>query len=203
MPDPADGHTPASRPGSGQPQGVPPAHTALPTASAGADAPADVTGLNAADASAVATLAAAGQLAAVHANESHWWNHASFALPLLGAIVCLIAGWALGVAELLGFGVFLAAVTLFMLPVVLLTWRSTPTAIVLTRDGAQALHDGRVLREVAWRDLAAIERVETMGNIRWKLRPRTGQHLSIEGEIADVPGLIATAYVLSGIPHSE
>lgn len=181
MPDSADGPPPASPLGIGQ--------AASP--------------LHAADAAAVAALAASGGLVAVHPTEAHWWNHASFALPLLGAVVCLLAGWATGVAELLGFGAFLAAVTVFMLPVVLLTWRGTPTAIVLTRDGAQALHDGRVLREVAWRELAAIERVETMGNIRWKLRPHTGQHLTIEGEIADVPGLIETAYALSGIARRE
>lgn len=136
---------------------------------------------------------------AVYPNESHWWNHASFALPLLGAVFFVAFGLALGKAEALGFGLFLGAITVFMLPVVLLTWRGTPTAIVLTRERAVALHAGRTLRDVAWADVERIDRVETMGNVRWKLMPREGQHLSIEGEIADVPGLIERAHELAGL----
>jgi hypothetical protein len=140
---------------------------------------------------------------AVHLNESHWWNHASFALPLLGAILFVGFGLLTGVAEATGFGLFLGAITVFMLPIVLLTWRGTPTAIVLTRTGATALHSGRVLREVAWADIDRIERFETMGNVRWKLIPREGQHLTVEGEIADVPRLIERAEELSGISASS
>lgn len=136
---------------------------------------------------------------AVHPNESHWWNHASFALPLLGAIAFVSFGLLTGRAEATGFGLFLAGITVFMLPVVLLTWRATATAIVLTDRRALALHDGRVLREVAWADVDRIERVETLGNVRWKLMPPEGQHLTVEGEIADVPGLIALAQELAGV----
>jgi hypothetical protein len=143
------------------------------------------------------------RVVAVHLNESHWWNHASFALPLLGTIVFVAFGLLAGVAEATGFGLFLAAITVFMLPVVLLTWRGTPTAIVLTRTGATALHSGRALREVAWADIDRIERFETMGNVRWKLIPREGQHLTVEGEIADVPGLVERAQELSGISASS
>jgi hypothetical protein len=107
-----------------------------------------------------------------------------------------------GKAEATGFGLFLAGITVFMLPVVLLTWRGTPTAIVLTRERALALHDGRVLREVAWADVERIERFETLGNVRWKLLPRAGQHLTVEGEIVDVPGLIEQAHALSGVAPS-
>jgi hypothetical protein len=102
----------------------------------------------------------------------------------------------------LGFGGFLGAITVFMLPVVLLTWRATPTAIVLTASGALALHAGRILRQVQWADVVRIERIETMGNVRWRIVPHAGQHLAIEGEIADVPGLVARAGELAGLPES-
>lgn len=135
---------------------------------------------------------------AVHANESSWWNNGSFALPLLGALVCLGVGALFRVAEATGFGLFLGAIALFMLPVVLLSWRNTATAIVLTSTRALALHSGTVLREVAWADVHLIDRVDTLGNVRWRIHPREGQHLAIDGEIADVPALIEEAQRLSG-----
>ncbi|MGE0228155.1 MAG: hypothetical protein AB7I38_03290 [Dehalococcoidia bacterium] len=138
----------------------------------------------------------------VHPNESHWWNHASFALPLLGAVGFVGFGLLSGKAEATGFGLFLAGITVFMLPVVLLTWRATATAIVLTDRRALALHDGRVLREVDWADVERIERVETLGNVRWKFMPQEGQHLTVDGEIADVPGLVARAEELAGLTAS-
>lgn len=141
-------------------------------------------------------------LVALHPNESHWWNHASFALPLLGAIAFVAIGLLTGKAEATGFGLFLAGITVFMLPVVLLTWRATATAIVLTDRRALALHDGRILREVAWADVERIERIETLGNVRWKFLPREGQHLTVEGEIVDVPGLVARAEELAGVTAS-
>ncbi len=158
-------------------------------------APHPAAALGPADTAAVAALV---DVVAVHANESHWWNHASFALPLLGCLGFVAWGLLGHSAEALGFGLFLGAIALFMLPVVLLTWRSTPTAIVLTRTGALALHGGRTLRAVEWATLARIERVETLGNVRWRLVPREGLHLAVEGEIADVPGLIARARELAG-----
>lgn len=142
------------------------------------------------------------EVVAVHPNESHWWNHASFVLPLLGAIVFVAIGLLTGAAEATGFGLFLGGITVFMLPVVLLTWRATPTAIVLTNRRALALHDGRVLRELAWAEVGRIERFETLGNVRWKLLPHEGQHLTVDGEIADVPGLIARAEELAGVSAS-
>jgi hypothetical protein len=51
-----------------------------------------------------------------------------------------------------------------------------------------------------WSDVVRIERVETMGNVRWRLVPREGQHLAVEGEIADVPGLVARARELAQLP---
>ena len=152
--------------------------------------------LGAADRAFVAALP--DRVVAVHANETHWWNNGSFALPLLGALACIAFGLLFGIGEATGFGLFLGAIALFMLPVVLLTWRNSATAIVLTEAAAYALHNGAVLREVRWPDVHLIDRVDTMGNLRWRLHPREGQHLAIEGEIADVPGLIETAQRLSG-----
>ena len=168
-----------------------------------------VESLQRADRDAALALDAGEGLLAVHPNTAHWWNHASFALPLLGAVGFVIVGLVADSAEALGFGLFLGAVALFMLPVVLLTWRGTATAVALTRTRALALHRGRTLRSVAWAEVAAIERVETMGNVRWRLRPHAGlpapdgvpaQHLAVEGEIADVPGLVARAAELAGVP---
>lgn len=135
----------------------------------------------------------------VHVNLSHWWNNASFMLPLLVAVVSLAIGL-LGVGEAIGFGLFALGVTVLLLPVVALTWRRTPTAVVLTRRGATALHSGRVLREIDWTSLTVIERAD-YGNVRWRLRPREGDHLSIEAELSGIDSLIDHAYDLSGLPR--
>ena len=147
-----------------------------------------------------ATLAGRAVVRA-HRNESHWWNHASFALPLLGCIGFVVIGLLTGKAEALGFGVFLGAVTVLMLPVVYFTWRGTATVVALTEEGAIALHAGRLLQEVRWAELERIERVETLGNVRWKLEAAGDHRVTIEGEIADVPALIEGAYTLSGLPR--
>ncbi len=139
------------------------------------------------------------EVVAAHRNESHWWNHASFVLPLLGALVFLAIGQLAGSAEATGFGIFLAVVMVLQLPIVWFTWRRTATAIVLTRTGALALHRGRTLTEVRWAELEHIERVETLGNVRWRLSERGGTHIAVEGEIEDVPGLIERASTLSGV----
>ena len=161
----------------------------------GDEAPPPPAPLHADDRAAVAGL----EVVAAHRNESHWWNHASFVLPLLGAIVFLAIGQLAGSAEATGFGVFLGVVLVLQLPVVWFTWRRTATAIVLTRSGALALHRGRVLAEVRWAELERIERVETLGNVRWRLTERGGPHIAIEGEIADVPALLERAAELSGV----
>ncbi|MYB42127.1 MAG: hypothetical protein F4X76_08070 [Chloroflexi bacterium] len=139
------------------------------------------------------------EVIAAHRNESHWWNHASFVLPLLGAIVFLAIGQLAGSAEATGFGIFLAVVMVLQLPIVWFTWRRTATAIVLTHSGALALHRGRTLAEVRWAELERIERVETLGNVRWRLAERGGTHIAVEGEIEDVPGLVERASALSGV----
>jgi hypothetical protein len=138
----------------------------------------------------------------VHSNQTSWWNNASFALPALGAALSLGVGLIARSPEALGFGAFLAVVTLAMLPVVLLTWRRTPTAIVLTRSRVVALHAGHPLREIPWSALARIERAD-YDNIKWRLRPAEGDHLSIEAELDDVERLIERASALSGIAPSE
>ena len=139
------------------------------------------------------------EVVAAHRNESHWWNHASFVLPLLGAVVFLAIGQLAGSAEATGFGIFLGVVLVLQLPIVWFTWRRTATAIVLTRSGALALHRGRTLAEVRWAELERIERVETLGNVRWRLAERDGAHIAVEGEIEDVPGLVEQASALSGV----
>ena len=151
-----------------------------------------------------ATVAARPDVVQAHGNESHWWNHASFMLPLIGFLVLTISGLVFGWAEAIGFGLFLGVVLVLQLPVVWFTWRGTATAIVLTGEGALALHRGVVRREVRWSELERIERVETFGNVRWKLVERGGEHISIEGEIADIPSLIERASELSGVePHGS
>lgn len=154
------------------------------------------------DRRAIADIARDAEIVSIHPNESHWWNDGSFALPFLGSAGCLVIGWLAGSTELLGFGAFLGFVTLAMFPVVQLSWRNTATAIVLTSRGALALHSGRVLREVEWSEVTSVDRVETMGNVRWRLQPGDGQHIAIDGEIADVPGLIERARALAGLPDA-
>ena len=138
----------------------------------------------------------------VHSNVTAWWNNASFLLPGLGAVLSLTAGALTGSVEALGFGAFLLAVTLVMLPVVMLTWRRTATSVVLTHNRVRSLHEGRTLRDIPWSELARIEKSD-YDNIKWRLRPKEGDHLSIEAELEDVDGLIAQAARLSGVEPGE
>ena len=172
-----------------------PAAVTSDRADAAPAAPGPLAALRRADREALAGL----DVVAAHPNLSHWWNHASFALPLIGCVLFLAIGLAAGSAEATGFGVFLGAVLALQLPVVWFTWRGTATAIALTREAALALHGGEVRRELRWDDLDRIERVETFGNVRWKLIARGGAHIAVEGEIADVPALVARARELAGL----
>ncbi len=149
-----------------------------------------------------AAIAALDGVQSVHANLTSWWNNGSFALPALGAALALLGGLVARSPEALGFGAFLLVVTLAMLPVVLLTWRRTPTAVVLTGSAVVALHHGRTLRAIPWGALARIERAD-YDNIKWRLRPLAGDHLSIEAELEDVAALIRRASELSGLAPSE
>ncbi len=152
--------------------------------------------VRAADASAIEAMR---DVVSVHCNQSHWWNNASFVLPLLVAIVSIVIGLVFSSGEALGFGLFTVVVTVVLLPVVLLTWRRTPTAVVLTREAAIALHQGRALVSVRWDQVSEIEAAD-YDSIRWRIRPREGDHLNIEAELYDVEGLIEHAFALSGLP---
>ena len=140
----------------------------------------------------------------VFPNPSYWWQNASFALPLLVTVVSLVVGFLFSITEAIGFGLFGAVVTLIMIPVVMLTWRNTATSIVLTRSGALALHEGKPLHRLDWSDLRRIERVEYLGNTRYKLvHGDEDEYLVVESEIEDGEALIEEAFALSGIPRQS
>ena len=144
-----------------------------------------------------------GGLRAAYANDNRWWQNASFALPLLVTLVSLAVGVVFHLDEGIGFGIFGTVVTLLMVPVVLFTWRSTATAIVLTTSGATALHRGRVLHTLDWRDLRRIEVVAYLGNTRYKLVHGEDEYLTVENEIEGAADLVDTAFALSGLPRQQ
>lgn len=146
-----------------------------------------------------AAIAALPDVIAVHRNTTHWYNNASFALPLLAAIVVAAAGLILRRGDVLAFAGFLFAITLCMAPVVLVSWRQTPTAVVLTADRIVALHDGRVLKSLAWGDVRAVTRRETQGNVRWHVTAESGERITLDGELADLDGLLREAKRLAGL----
>ena len=151
-----------------------------------------------------AVVRALPEVVRVFPNPSYWWQNASFALPLIVTGVALIVGFVFGITELVGFGLFGTVVTMIMVPVVMLTWRSTATSIVLTRSGALALHEGRPLHRLDWADLRRIERVEYLGNTRYKLvHGEDEEYLVVESEIEDGEALVDEAFALSGIPRQS
>jgi len=155
--------------------------------------------VRAADASAIGALP---DVVSVHVNQSHWWNNASFVLPLLVALVSMVIGLLFSSAEALGFGLFTVGVTVVLLPVVLVTWRRTATAVVLTREAAVALHEGRELVSVRWDAISEIKAVD-YDSIRWRIGPKEGEHLNIEAELYDVERLVEHAHALSGLHRGE
>jgi hypothetical protein len=142
-------------------------------------------------------------LVRVFVNDSRWWQNASFALPFLGFLLSVGAGWLFGSAEALGFGLFLGFVTAIMVPVVLLTWRGTATSIALCEDRAVALHHGTVLHEVEWAGLRRIERVEYLGNVRHKLVHGEDEFMTVESEIEQADALVELAFELSGVARQD
>lgn len=135
-------------------------------------------------------------------NDSYWWQNASFALPLLGFLISTIVGLVFGYAEAVGFGLFLGAVTLIMVPVVLLTWRGSATVIALRDQGVSAIHHGRVLEAFTWDELKRVERVEYLGNVRHKLLyGDEDRFLTVESEIDGAEELVESVFVLSGLPR--
>ena len=135
-----------------------------------------------------------------HSYEGGWYNNATFVFPALASLLALIAWPIAGASELLGIGLFFLVVTGVMLPLVALTWRRTPTLIVLGPERIEALHQGEARQALAWEDVAAVRRVETMGNVRWYVVGRDEDHLTLEGEIADLEALLAEARRLAGLP---
>jgi len=150
-----------------------------------------------------AAIQAMPDVVRVYVNDSRWWQNASFALPLIVSVISLTVGLVLQRAEGIGFGLFASVVTVIMIPVVLLTWRGTATSIVLTKTGASALHLGKVLHHVDWADLQRIEKVEYLGNTRYKLVHHDTEFLTVESEIEDSVDLVDTAFALSGVPRQS
>lgn len=144
-------------------------------------------------------IAAMHDVIETHRNPTSWYNNASFALPLAGAIIVGVAGLALRRADILGFAGFLFAVTLCMVPVVLASWRHTATVVVLDREHITSLHNGTVLKELRWDEVTAISRRETQGNVRWLVASRDGERLLLDGEIEDLDGLLQAARRLTGL----
>ena len=101
---------------------------------------------------------------------------------------------------MLGIGLFFLVVTGVMLPLVALTWRRTPTLIVLDAERIEALHQGETRQALAWDEVSDVRRVETMGNVRWYVVGRDEDHLTLEGEIAELEALLAEARRLAGLP---
>lgn len=135
-----------------------------------------------------------------HSYEGGWYNNATFVFPALAALLALIAWPIAGAAELLGIGLFFLVVTGVMLPLVALTWRRTPTLIVLDAERIEALHQGETRQALAWDEVSDVRRVETMGNVRWYVVGRDEAHLTLEGEIAELEALLAEARRLAGLP---
>jgi hypothetical protein len=146
------------------------------------------------DAQAVASMS---DVVAAFGNTSNWYHNASFLLPLVATVAVAAIGALRHSTELLGFAAFLAVVTLAMLPVVLAGWRQTATAVVLTQDTVQSLHNGRVLRCVEWLHVRRIRPRETQGNLRWEIGSDDGEALLLDGELEDLPRLIEMARRLS------
>ncbi|MHB8575458.1 MAG: hypothetical protein ACYDCQ_09010 [Dehalococcoidia bacterium] len=145
------------------------------------------------------TIAAMGGVVQVHRNSTNWYNNASFALPLAAAVVVLIAGLVLRNGGLLGFAGFLFVVTACMAPVVLVSWRQTATAVVLSTEAITSLHDGRVLKALPWTAVTAVSRRETQGNVRWIVAADGGERIALDGELDNLDRLVETARRLAAL----
>mgnify|MGYP001484383340 CR=1 FL=1 len=150
-----------------------------------------------------AAIAALPGVIAVHRNTTHWYNNASFALPLLAAVVVSFVGLILRRGDVLAFAGFLFAVTLCMAPVVLVSWRQTPTTVVLTSQRITALHDGRALKSLAWPEVCSVTRRETQGNVRWHVAAESGERIALDGELDDLDGLLRETRRLAGLPEGD
>ena len=134
-----------------------------------------------------------------HGYTAHWFNNATFVFPVLAAIAAAIVWAATGSLEAGGAAIFFLIVTIAMLPIVYLTWQRTTTAIVLHAAGVSALHQGTETQTLEWESISAVRRVETMGNVRWYIVGPDEDHIVVEGEIADVEGLLASVREGAGL----
>jgi len=148
----------------------------------------------AADRQAVGSLP---QVVSIFENEAGWYNNASFLLPLVATIVIGVAGLATRQGEILGFDAFLGAVTLLMIPVVLVTWNQTPTAVVLTATMIVSMHDGRLLKSLSWSEVTSVRERETQGNRRWEIAAASGERILLDGELERLPVLVQLAQELA------
>ena len=149
-----------------------------------------------------AVVSAATDVISAHAYEAGWYNNATFVFPFLGATGAGIVGGIIGSVELLGLATFLAVVTLVMLPVVYTTWLRTPTVVILRHNSIESLHQGQPMQLFPWSAVTAVRRVETMGNVRWYVVGNDGNHLTLDGEMAELDGLLDRARTLAGITES-
>ncbi len=147
-----------------------------------------------------AYVRACPDLIRAHPHTASWFNDATFVFPFLAFAGVGIAYLLLGGDELLGITLFFALVTLAMGPLVWTTWQRTPTVIVLREGGIEAVHQGRLREALDWSAVSAVTRADTLGNLRWYITGPDGDHLTIEGEIADIPALIAEAQRRAGLP---
>ena len=144
------------------------------------------------------------QIDSIYLNDSHWWQNASFALPCLSASISTAIGLIFRVNEAWGFGLFAFGVTLFMLPIVVITWRNTATLIVLTDELIFSLHRGKVLHSLEWTDLTGIEQVEYLGTSRFKLKHGSdGEFLTIDNDVENSIELVDRSFELSGLPRHQ
>ena len=146
-----------------------------------------------------AALARFEGVSATHSYDAHWFNNATFVFPVLASAIAGIVWAATGSLEAGGAAIFFLIVTVAMLPIVYLTWQRTTTAIVLHATGVSALHQGTEVQTLDWESISAVRRVETMGNVRWYIGGRDEDHIVVEGEIADVEGLLASVREGAGL----
>ena len=144
------------------------------------------------------------QIDSIYLNDSHWWQNASFALPCLIAIISTAIGLFFRVNEAWGFGLFAFGVTLFMLPIVLITWRNTATSIILTNKLIFSLHRGKILHSLEWADLTGIEQIEYLGTSRFKLKHGfEGEFMTIDNDVENALELVNRSFELSGLPRQQ
>lgn len=144
-----------------------------------------------------AVIASLQDVRGVYRNPTGWYNNASFLLPLAAALLVGLVGALRQSTGLLEFAGFLVAVTLLMLPLVLLTWRGTATSVVLTQSEIVSLHSGRVLKSLPWSEVRTIRRRETQGNVRWEIAAVDGERILLDGELEDLSGLLRLAHRLA------